>query len=153
MSKKRDKYQDLAKKLKKKTWNMKVMVIPIVIGGLGTVTKGLVQELKGDQKKQTRNHIFLTEIHKFNSRLFFFSGYEVDSVHENWDHSIHQHVYQGKELELFCFIFGEVIKKFMGSVFFFGHPVDDFEIRGQVETIQTTVLIRSPRIQRGIQVT
>ena len=32
------------------------------------------------KKKQT--HIFLTEIHKFNSSLFFFSGYEVDSVHE-----------------------------------------------------------------------
>ena len=25
-------------------------------------------------------YIFLTEIHKFNSSLFFFSGYEVDSV-------------------------------------------------------------------------
>ena len=44
---------------------------------------------------------------------------------KNWDHSIHQHVvvYQGKELELFCFIFVEVIKKFMGSVFLGGHPV------------------------------
>ena len=28
------------------------------------------------------DHIFLTEIHKFNSSLFFFSAYEVDSVHE-----------------------------------------------------------------------
>ena len=38
---------------------------------------------------------------------------------KHWDHSIHQHVlvYQGKELELFCFIFVKVIKKFMGSVF------------------------------------
>ena len=26
--------------------------------------------------------MFLTEIHKFNSSRFFFSGYEVDSVHE-----------------------------------------------------------------------
>ena len=34
-----------------------------------------------------------------------------------WQHIL---VYQGKELELFCFIFVEVIKKFMGSVFFFG---------------------------------
>ena len=32
--------------------------------------------------KQNRTHIFLTEIHEFNSSLFFFSGYEVDSVHE-----------------------------------------------------------------------
>ena len=42
---KRDKYQDFARELKK-TWNMKVTVIPIVIGTLGTVTKGLVQDLK-----------------------------------------------------------------------------------------------------------
>ena len=32
--------------------------------------------------KKNRTHIFLTEIHKFNTSLFFFSGYEVDSVHE-----------------------------------------------------------------------
>ena len=51
---------------------------------------------------------------------------------KNWDHSIHQHVqkFECTKLELFCFIFVEVIKKFMGSVcflgfFFFGggHPV------------------------------
>ena len=37
-SKKRDKYPDLASELKKKKlWNMKFTVIPIVIGGLGTV--------------------------------------------------------------------------------------------------------------------
>ena len=38
-SEKRDKYLDLARKLKK-LGNMKVTVIPIVIGALGTVTKG-----------------------------------------------------------------------------------------------------------------
>ena len=37
-SKKRDKYIDLARELKK-LWNMKVTVIPIVTGELGTVTK------------------------------------------------------------------------------------------------------------------
>ena len=36
---------DLARKLKK-MWNMKVTVIPIVIGALSTFTKGLVQGLK-----------------------------------------------------------------------------------------------------------
>ena len=43
--KKRDKYLDLAGELKK-LWNMKVMVIPIVIGALGTIPKGLVKGLK-----------------------------------------------------------------------------------------------------------
>ena len=42
---KRDNYLDLARELKK-LWNMKVTVIPIVIGALSTVTKGLVQALE-----------------------------------------------------------------------------------------------------------
>ena len=48
-SEKRDKYQYLARELKKKKqqqWNMKVTVIPIVSGALGTVTKRLVQGLE-----------------------------------------------------------------------------------------------------------
>ena len=46
-SKKRNKYIGLAveQKKKKKLWNMKFTVIPIVIGALGTVTKGLLQGL------------------------------------------------------------------------------------------------------------
>ena len=42
---KRDQYLDLARELKK-LWNMKVTVIPIVIGAFGTVTKEL---LKGQE--------------------------------------------------------------------------------------------------------
>ena len=37
---KKDKYLDLARELKK-LWNMKVTIVPIVIGALGTITKGL----------------------------------------------------------------------------------------------------------------
>ena len=44
-SEKKDKYLDLAWELKK-LWNMKVTVISIVIGALGTVTKELVKGLK-----------------------------------------------------------------------------------------------------------
>ena len=44
-SEKRDEYLDLARELKK-LWNMKVTVIPIAIGALGTVTKRLVQRLE-----------------------------------------------------------------------------------------------------------
>ena len=39
------KYLDLARELKK-SWNMKVTVIPIVIGAFGTVTKGLLKGLE-----------------------------------------------------------------------------------------------------------
>ena len=43
-SEKKDKYLDLAWELKK-LWNIKVTIIPIVIGALGTVTKGLIKRL------------------------------------------------------------------------------------------------------------
>ena len=42
---KRDKYVDLARELKK-LWNMKVTIIPIVIGAFNTVTKGLLKGLE-----------------------------------------------------------------------------------------------------------
>ena len=42
---KRDKYLDLARELKK-LWNMKVTIIPIVIGAFGMVTKGLLKARK-----------------------------------------------------------------------------------------------------------
>ena len=42
---KRDKYLDLTWELKK-LWNIKVTIIPIVIGALGTAIKGLVQGLE-----------------------------------------------------------------------------------------------------------
>ena len=44
-SEKRDKYLDLARKLKK-LWTMKVTVIPIVVRALGTIPKGMAKELK-----------------------------------------------------------------------------------------------------------
>ena len=42
---KRDEYLDLARELKK-LWNMKVTIIPIVIGAFGTVTEGLLKGLE-----------------------------------------------------------------------------------------------------------
>ena len=43
--KKKDKYLDYARELKK-LWNMKVTIVPIVIGALGTITKGLLKGLE-----------------------------------------------------------------------------------------------------------
>ena len=43
---KKDKYIDLARELEKKLWNMKVTLLPIVIGSFGTVAKRLVQRLE-----------------------------------------------------------------------------------------------------------
>ena len=42
---KRDNYIDLARELKK-LWNMKVTIIPIVIGAFGMVTKGLLKGME-----------------------------------------------------------------------------------------------------------
>ena len=44
-SEKKDKYLDLARELKK-LWNMKVTIVRIVIGALGTISKGLLKGLE-----------------------------------------------------------------------------------------------------------
>ena len=44
-SENKDKYLDLARELKK-LWNMKVTIVPIVIGALGIITKGLLKGLE-----------------------------------------------------------------------------------------------------------
>ena len=41
----KDKYLHLVRELKK-LWNMKVTIVPIVIGALGTITKGLLKGLE-----------------------------------------------------------------------------------------------------------
>ena len=43
---KKDKYLDLASELKKKQWNMRVTIVPIVTGAFGTVAKGLLKGLE-----------------------------------------------------------------------------------------------------------
>ena len=65
-SEKKDKYLDLAREWKK-LWNMKVTIIPIVIGPLGTVTEGLVQvleilEMRGRVETIPTNTILRTAI-------------------------------------------------------------------------------------------
>ena len=44
-SEKMDKYRDFASDLKK-LWNTKVTIIPIVIGALGIITKGIIKGLE-----------------------------------------------------------------------------------------------------------
>ena len=58
-SEKKDKYLDLAWELKK-SWNMKVTVIPIVINTLGTVTKRLVLGLEYLEKRAREETIQTT---------------------------------------------------------------------------------------------
>ena len=51
----KDKYLDLARELKK-LWNMKVTIIPIEIGAIGTVTKGLLKGLKDEWSPSKLQH-------------------------------------------------------------------------------------------------
>ena len=59
---KRDKYLDLARELKK-LWNLKVIIIPIVIGAFGMVTKGLLKSLEdlevGDREENIQTTALL----------------------------------------------------------------------------------------------
>ena len=63
-NKKRDKYLDLARELKK-LWSMKVTVIPIIIGALGSVTKVLIQGLdvleRKDEWRLSKLHHYLDQ--------------------------------------------------------------------------------------------
>ena len=83
----------------------------------------LVALVQGEPKKN-RTHTILTGIHKFNSRLFFFSGYEVDSVHEKLGPYYSPtcpevRVYKVRIISIY---FCRSNKKVYGFCFFFGHP-------------------------------
>ena len=57
-SEKKDKYLDFAREWKK-LWNMKVTIVPIVIGALGTITKGSLKGL-GDLEIDGRTETIQT---------------------------------------------------------------------------------------------
>ena len=59
---KRDYNLDLARELKKKTWNMKIMIIPIVIRALETIPKGLVKGLEDLANKGQAETILTTAL-------------------------------------------------------------------------------------------
>ena len=77
----------------------------------------------GWPKKKNRIHIFLTEIHKFNSSLlFFFRIWSRFCAWKIWTIVFTNMSWSTKEknLELFCFIFVEVIKSLWVLGFFLG---------------------------------
>ena len=68
---KRDKYLDLARELKE-LWNMKVTIIPIVIGAFGTVTIGLLkglEDLEAGDRVETIQTTALLETAKLLRRV------------------------------------------------------------------------------------
>ena len=60
-SEKKNNYLDVARKLKKQ-WNIKVTIIQIVIGDLGTVPKGLIQAQEDSEITERVETIQTTEL-------------------------------------------------------------------------------------------
>ena len=74
-------YTDLARELKK-LWNKKVTVIPIVIGTLDTVTKGLVQGVE-DLEIRGRMEIIQTTALLRSARILDTCG-DLQSLRLQW---------------------------------------------------------------------
>ena len=75
---KNDKYQDLARELKK-LWNMKVTIVPIVIGAFGTVTKVLLkglEDLKVGGRVETIQTTALLRTARILRRVLEYKGLE-----------------------------------------------------------------------------
>ena len=114
------------------TWLSKIRIYNIRIIHFNQIfiyNMNTFQNITGWQKKKIRTHIFLTEMHKFNSSLFFFFFFFffrirsrfcvwkiVTIVFTNMSWSTKE-----KTLELFCFIFVEVIKKCSWVLFSVDH--------------------------------
>ena len=83
---KRDKYLDLARELKK-LWNMKVTIIPIVIGAFGTVTKGLfkgLEDLEVGDRVETIQITALLKIARILRRVLETGG-DLLSLNFQWN--------------------------------------------------------------------
>ena len=122
-SEKKDKYLDLARELKK-LWNMKVTIIPIVIGAFGTVTKGL---LKGLEYLEIRERPEYRE--------------ESWRLEETWCRSNSSEEPSAKTDVKNSQ--GTITKRLLKGL-------EDLEVSGQVETIQMTALLRTTRILRRV---
>ena len=80
---KKDKFLDLARELKK-LWNMKVTIIPIVIGTLGTVTKSMkgVEDLEIRGRLETIQTTTLLRSARILKRILDTSGDLLSLKHQ-----------------------------------------------------------------------
>ena len=81
---KKDKYLDLARWLKKMLWNIKVTVVPIVIGAFGTVTKELSKGLE-DLEVGGRVETIQTTALQHNEKSYEDLG-DLLSLKLQWNH-------------------------------------------------------------------
>ena len=77
---KKDKFLDLARELKK-LWNIKVTIIPVVVGAFGTVTKGL---LKGQEDLEIKGLVETTKATTFLRMARILRRVEGTCCHSNF---------------------------------------------------------------------
>ena len=169
-SEKRDQYFDLARKLRK-LWNMRVTVMPIVIGALGTVPKELVRGLEevviGRRVVTIETTALLRTVRiqrvlkickKLKKRIIIIIDFAVPGDHKikvKEGEKKNKYVNLARELKkklwkmkvtiipIVIGIFGTVTKGLLKEL-------EDLEVGGRVKTIQTTTLLRTARILRRV---
>ena len=148
-SEKKDTYLDLARELKK-LWNMKVTIVPIVIGALGTITKGLLKGLKDLEVGGRVETIQTTALLRNGQNPETSPGDLRRLAVTQTPMKNHQLTLMWKTLIIIMKV--TIIPILIGATITKGlvQGLDDMEITGREETVQTTALFRSDRILRWV---
>ena len=138
-SEKKDKYLDLARELKK-LWNMKVTIVPNVIGALGTITKGLLKGPEDLEIGGRTENFFVPADHREKIKK---NKQKVEQILEPcWRTK--------KQWDILLMVVTIVIRA-PGTVSkILEKIVEEFKISERIKTIQTTALLRSVRILWGV---
>ena len=171
--KKKDKYLDLVRELKK-LWNMKVTIVPIVIGALGTITKGLLQgreDLEMGGRVETIQTTALLRTARILRRVLetwgdllslklqwktisFTDVKNSKGVNNNNNNNNDKYVNLAKELKKLWNVKVTVVPIVIGALGSVNKclvkRLEDLEIKGSLEKTQTTTLLRSARILRRV---
>ncbi len=153
----------------KKLWNMQVTIIPIVIGAFGTVTKGLLKRLEtwklADEWRPSklRHYWERPEYWEESWRLEEICCHSNSSERPsaNADVKNYKRVNNNKYLDLareLKKLWNMVVTIILIVIGAFGTVtkgllkwLEDLEVGGRVDTIETIALLRTARILRWVQ--
>ena len=127
----------------KKLWNMRLTVILIVGGALETVPKGLEREL--EQLEIAGNN----ELHCWDRLEYSAESWKPEKIYGHSDSSESPianddgKISQETKIPIVIGALGTVSKRLV-------QRLEDLEIRGRVETIQTSVFLKTVRIWRRV---
>ena len=131
----------------KKLWNMKVTIVPIVIGAFGTVAKWLLkglEDLEVGGRVETIQTTTLLRTARILRRVLETWG-EFLSLKLQWKTLCHSNSSEKPSAIIPVGIgaFGTVAKWLLKGL-------EDLEVDGRVETIQTIALLRTAKILRRV---